>query len=379
MSSPSPPRTGTGSGTHYDSPRTYDSGHTLSSSVATKSARLRPPRSLPPWIDSFDDKQGSVSDDQLRLLRPPTRAVPPQHNSSPSDPQRRISKDGFVDPHDPLVGQSQETRGKIPHFMRYGRASMRGRKWDHLRSAEPVIVPGHKPALTSQPSIAWQDFVHSSAWGRMTNEDSKVEDIEALHDLQPNFNTPARHPYNAQDAKISRKKRSLAPYKRIWYMAIRHSLAPLMFRLSVMVTSIIALAIAARIHQLEDIDSTDSAEETQSVVAVAVDCVAIPYIGYMIWDEYTGKPLGLRSVASKISLVLLDLFFIIFKSASTALAFESLVYHNLSDPAVRNLSKALAAFMLIGLIAWSMNFAVNIFRTVERLGGGEDDGMHGHN
>jgi hypothetical protein len=262
--------------------------------------------------------------------------------------------------------------------MRYGRASMRGRKWDHLRSAEPVIVPGHKPALTSQPSIAWQDFVHSSAWGRMTNEDSKVEDIEALHDLQPNFNTPARHPYNAQDAKISRKKRSLAPYKRIWYMAIRHSLAPLMFRLSVMVTSIIALAIAARIHQLEDVDSSDSAEETQSVVAVAVDCVAIPYIGYMIWDEYTGKPLGLRSVASKISLVLLDLFFIIFKSASTALAFESLVYHNLSDPAVRNLSKALAAFMLTGLIAWSMNFAVNIFRTVERLGGGEDDGIHGH-
>lgn len=260
--------------------------------------------------------------------------------------------------------------------MRYGRASMRGRKWDHLRSAEPVIVPGHKPALTSQPNIVWQDFVQSSAWGRMTNEDSKVVDVEALNDLQPNFNTPARHPYDAQEARVSRKKRTLAPYKRLWNIAIRHSLAPLMFRLSVMVTSIIALAIAARIHLLEDVDSTDSAEETQSIVAVAVDCVAIPYIGYMIWDEYTGKPLGLRSVVSKISLILLDLFFIIFKSASTALAFESLVYHNLSDTAVRSLSKALAAFMLMGLIAWTMNFAVNIFRTVERLGGGEDDGLH---
>jgi hypothetical protein len=211
----------------------------------------------------------------------------------------------------------------------------------------------------------------------MTNEDSKVMDVEALNHLQPNFNTPARHPYNAQEARISRKKRTLAPYKRLWNIAIRHSLAPLMFRLSVMVTSIIALAIAARIHLLEDVDSTDSAEETQSIVAVAVDCVAIPYIGYMIWDEYTGKPLGLRSVVSKISLILLDLFFIIFKSASTALAFESLVYHNLSDTAVKSLSKALAAFMLMGLIAWTMNFAVNIFRTVERLGGGEDDGLHG--
>ncbi|KAM5348370.1 hypothetical protein ACJ41O_008194 [Fusarium nematophilum] len=373
MTSPSPPRTGT----NYDSPRTHDSGRTLSSSVDSRGPRHRPPRSLPPWINSYEDKHGSVSDDQLRLLHPPSRAVQPQHNSSPSDPQRRVSKDGFIDPDDPLVGQGQATRGKIPHILRYGRASMRGRKWDHLRSAEPVIVPGYKPAMAAQPSIAWQDFVHSSNWGRMPNEESKVVDMDALHNLQPTFNGPAYQPYNAMEARISRKKRTLAPYKRIWNMAIRHSLAPLIFRLTVMVTSIVALGIAARIHKLEDVDSKDTAEETQSVVAVAVDCVAIPYIGYMIWDEYTGKPLGLRSVVSKISLILLDLFFIIFKSASTALAFESLVYHNLTDTAVRNLSKALAAFMLIGLMAWTMNFAVNIFRTVERLGGGEDDGAHG--
>ncbi|UPK97399.1 hypothetical protein LCI18_008334 [Fusarium solani-melongenae] len=373
MTSPSPPRTGT----LYDSPRTHDSGRTLSSSLDSRTPRLRPPRSLPPWIDSYEEKHGSVSDDQLRLLHPPLRAVQPQHNSSPSDPQRRVSKDGFIDPDDPLVGQGQGTRGKIPHILRYGRASMRGRKWDHLRSAEPVIVAGYKPAMTAQPSMAWTDFVHSSAWGRMPNEESKVVDMEAFRDLQPSFNDPARQPYNALEARISRRKKTLGPYKRLWYLATRHSLAPLMFRLTVMVTSIIALSIAARIHKLEDVDSSGTAEETQSVVAVAVDCVAIPYIGYMIWDEYTGKPLGLRSVVSKISLILLDLFFIIFKSASTALAFESLVYHNLTDTAVRNLSKALAAFMLIGLMAWTMNFAINIFRTVERLGGGEDDGAHG--
>lgn len=156
-------------------------------------------------------------------------------------------------------------------------------------------------------------------------------------------------------------------------MVIRHSLAPLLFRLVVLITSIIALSIAAKIFEIEDRDEGDTAEETQSLVAIVVDCVAVPYICYMVWDEYTGKPLGLRSVKSKISLILLDLFFIIFKSASTALAFESLVYHNLTDSAVRALSKALAAFMLIGLMAWTMNFAVNIFCTVERLGGGEDD------
>ncbi|KAI5463192.1 hypothetical protein BGZ63DRAFT_186121 [Mariannaea sp. PMI_226] len=359
---------------------TQDSARTGSTSYNSRAPRLRPPRSLPPWIDSYEENYGSVSDDQLRLLNPPARAVQPQHNSSPTDPQRRVSIDGFVELDDPLRGQARGARGRIPHVLRYGRASMRGRKWDHLRSAEPVIISGFKPLVKStEPSIAWNDFVRSSSYGHMLHEESTVLDYEAMTSLQPNFGNPALEPYSVLDSKTPRRKRTLAvaPYKRVWNMMIRHSLAPLLFRLSVMVTSILALGIAARIHKIEDIDSEESAEEAQSIVAVAVDCVAIPYLAYMIWDEYTGKPLGLRPVSSKISLILLDLFFIIFKSASTALAFESLVYHNLEHAAVRDLSEALAAFMVIGLILWTMNFAVNIFRTVERLGGSEDDAAHG--
>jgi hypothetical protein len=93
----------------------------------------------------------------------------------------------------------------------------------------------------------------------------------------------------------------------------------------------------------------------------------------MTWDEYTGKPLGLRSAMSKISLILLDLVFIIFKSASTALAFESFIYHNTLQSSIIHLSMALAAFQLVGLISWSMTFTINVFRTVKRLGGGDDD------
>ncbi|KAF7553564.1 hypothetical protein G7046_g7068 [Stylonectria norvegica] len=377
MTSSSPPRTGTTTG----SPETHDSSNTLNSVVESRALRLRPPRSLPPWIGSYEEKYGSASDDQLRLLRPPTRSVQPTHNATPSETQRRVSQDGYVDWDDPLQGQGQGVRGKIPHILRYGRASKHGRKWDHLRSAEPVIIAGYKPTTykpaTAQPIVAWTDFVHSSAWGHMHNEESRVVDVDALNKQQPGFNQPLAFPYDPLDAKTSRRKRTLAPYKRVWNMALRHTFAPLLFRMIVMVTSILALGISARIYLLEDIDKHETAEETQSIIAVVVDCVAIPYIGYMIWDEYTGKPLGLRSAVNKISLILLDLFFIIFKSASTALAFESLVYHNLTDERVKNLSKALAAFMLIGLMSWTMNFAVNIFRTIERLGGGEDDGALG--
>lgn len=286
-----------------------------------------------------------------------------------------MSKDGFIDYEDTQLGPARESRAKIPHFLRYGRASQRGRKWDHLRSAEPVIVHSYHPTVAGlSTGSEWHDFIHSSAWGRPQGEESELVDAEMLEKLQPNFGRrPMEGEYEDMAAKASKRRRAIAPYKRVWNVVMRHSLSPLLFRLIVMVTSILVLGVAGRIYYLEDSFDKDSAERTQSVVAIVVDCVAIPYIGYMIWDEYTGKPLGLRSAVSKMSLILLDLFFIIFKSASTALAFESLIYHNVTEATVRELAKALAAFMLIGLIAWTMTFSVNIFRTVERLGGGEDE------
>ena len=328
------------------------------------------------WIDSYEERYGPAPEDQLRLLNPPARAVRPQHNATPNEPRRRVSKDGFETWDDPQLGPAQAVQARIPHFLRYGRAPMRGRKWDHLRSAEPVIVARHSPA-TSKPAMAWQDFIHSSAWGHMPNEDSEVVDYEVMKKLQPTFDQNVDMQDNSHAEKASRRRRTVVFYKRVWNIILQHSLSPLLFRLAVMVTSVLALGIAARIYYLEDAVDRDSAERTQSAVAVVVDCVAIPYIGYMIWDEYTGKPVGLRSGVSKVRLILLDLFFIIFKSASTALAFESLVYHNVRDGSLLHLSMALGAFELVGLISWTMNFTVNIFRTVERLGGGGGDNDSG--
>ena len=330
---------------------------------------------IPAWIDSYQGGHGPPANEQLKLLRPPN-TIRPQHNALPTEPQRRVSKDGFIDYEDAQLGPAQGSRHRIPHFLRYGRASQRGRKWDHLRSAEPVIVPSYHPTTAGLATGSeWHDFIHSSAWGRTQNEESELVGPGELEKLQPNFGLPAEAPFSVQAARAyaSRRRRAIAPYKRVWNLVMRHSLSPLLFRLIVMITSIVALGVAGRIYYLEDSVDKDSAERTQSVVAIVVDCVAIPYIGYMIWDEYTGKPLGLRSAVSKMSLILLDLFFIIFKSASTALAFESLIYHNVTESTVRQLAKALATFMLVGLISWTMTFTVNIFRTVERLGGGEEE------
>ena len=255
--------------------------------------------------------------------------------------------------------------------MLLGKNAERGRKWDHLRTAEPVIVPRYSRATPGSP---WRDFLQSSRYGRLPNEEfTEVVDPEVLDKLQPNFNNPVDVP-RADDASRSRVTRTVVLYKRAWNLILRHPLVPLAFRLIVLLTSIMALALSARIFQIESLERETSSEITQSIVAIVVDTVAIPYIGYMTWDEYTGKPLGLRPAAQKVSLVLMDLFFIIFKSSSTTLAFEALVYHNAGDVPVRQYSQALAAFQTVSLISWSLTFAVNVFRLVQKLGGREDDG-----
>ncbi|KAF4587247.1 DEHA2D15422p-like protein [Ophiocordyceps camponoti-floridani] len=352
----------------------YDEPVSLSTESITVDGtplRLRPARSLPPWIDSYEDRYGPPTEEQLRLLKAPERILHTQRNAVPKEPTRRVSKDGFVDWDDPQLGPAKDARSGVPHFLRYGRASKRGRRWDHLRTAEPVIISGHRLA-TSQPSPTWKEFLDASSWGHIPNEKSEVVDYDVLKKMQPSFDGlgPVL-PFHAE-SKGSRRRKTLSFSKRLWIAMMRSSLSPLLFRLIVVVTSILALGVASRIFQREEAVDREGAERTQSLFAVAVDCLAIPYIGYMLYDEYTGKPVGLRSGVSKIRLILLDVLFIIFKSASTALAFESIVYHRIDELQAWQLSAVLGVFELVGLMSWTMNFVVNVFRTVERLGGGAD-------
>jgi hypothetical protein len=147
-----------------------------------------------------------------------------------------------------------------------------------------------------------------------------------------------------------------------------HPLVPLLFRLIVLTTSVIALGLAGSVHHLSN--HHGFGQNPSTTMAVVVDVVAVPYILYITWDEYTGKPLGLRSPKAKIRLVLLDLFFIIFESANLALAFGSLtdqdgtckIGENGDNINLCHRVKALCAILMIALVAWSLTFAVSIFR-----------------
>lgn len=151
-----------------------------------------------------------------------------------------------------------------------------------------------------------------------------------------------------------------------------HPLVPLIFRITVLTTSCIALGLSCSIFHLSS--KYSYRQNASTIMAIVVDVVAIPYIIYFTWDEYTGKPLGLRSPKAKIRLVLLDLFFIIFESANISLAFLALTDEDgtcqAGDSTPDNLVicgrvRALAGILMVALIAWNATFAISIFRYVE--------------
>lgn len=75
---------------------------------------------------------------------------------------------------------------------------------------------------------------------------------------------------------------------------------PLVFRLTVFAFSAAALAIAAEIYVTVNRVNSDGlpsrcAPRASTYMALAVDSVALPYLGYVTWDEYMSKPYAGRT------------------------------------------------------------------------------------
>ncbi|CAK7564373.1 MAG: hypothetical protein SEPTF4163_002262 [Sporothrix epigloea] len=255
------------------------------------------------------------------------------------------------------------------------------------------------PAWWYDPETQWRGFIESSRYPHPLNEKSEIIDDEEMARLHPDFgyNGILRPKVGGGDGgggvghfhrNHKRSKYSdKAFYERIWLTLLHHPLGPLACRLTVLMTSIVALVLAVTIFRHEklgslsglgkgdessnDIGSLQLAdaqqERSQIIVAIVVDIVAVPYIGYITLDDYTGKPLGLRPTQERIRLILTDLFFIIFKSASTALGFEAMIFFNTEQS--QGLLRALGSFELIGLVSWALTLTINIFREIARLGG----------
>ncbi|BFZ61483.1 hypothetical protein YB2330_002549 [Saitoella coloradoensis] len=221
---------------------------------------------------------------------------------------------------------------------------------------------------------------------------------------QQGLNTPWHHAdptstsYFPDDARLRRERTTSSiivtdganahKKQRTWWTKtqvrfLNNPFIPLAMRSVQWLVSLLALAFAANAVQLSKEHGFD--QRPSAIMAIAVDGVALIYLIYITWDEYKGKPLGLRSPKVKMRLVMLDLLFIIFLSANLALAFDTLfdnqwgcrIEGGQSYPGALNTSvnvrgvcrrmEALAAFLFLGLVGWVAGFTVSVFRIVERV------------
>lgn len=181
------------------------------------------------------------------------------------------------------------------------------------------------------------------------------------------------------------KRADLLPsLKRIFVI---NPLVPLALRICIIFFSGCALGLASTIYEFSDREyqGVKITQQPSTIMAIVVQCCAIVYVCYISYDEYSGKPLGLRDPLGKMKLIMLDLLFIIFSSANLSLTFNTLYddqwvcqdgtdsgSHRSDDfvPTVSSIcerQRALTAFLFLVLSLWVLTFTISIIRVVDRV------------
>lgn len=161
---------------------------------------------------------------------------------------------------------------------------------------------------------------------------------------------------------------------------------PLTLRIIIFIMALISLGLSVRIFQNSRVQAliNDRTVPIQSsvIMSIVVNTLAVTYTIYIAWNEFNGKPIGLRDSTSKMMMILMDLLFIIFTSATLALAFNSRFDDywvcnraeqddqlGFSFPYIAYICRkqdALVSFMFIMVFFWVSTLIIMILKIVRR-------------
>jgi hypothetical protein len=267
------------------------------------------------------------------------------------------------------------------NFMPTPKSNVPGRKFDHAREGAPVTLG----TPISDSALKWKQFAQASShYGdhgdRPVSSRGQIVDDNWMKENMPDLETPWE-PIDGDKENVktkgfwlfstSKRKRKLMRFHRT---IMNHPMVPAVARMVVLIFSILALSLAGAIFHHSD--SAGCENNSSTWMAIIVDVVAILYTVYITYDEYTSKPLGLRSHNAKMSLIFLDLAFIVFESANLSLAFQALTDDKWAcrdsdryqacpyQRPICSRQKALTATLLIALFAWLGTFTISTLRYV---------------
>ncbi|KAL6719940.1 hypothetical protein ACLMJK_001861 [Lecanora helva] len=296
-------------------------------------------RTIPAWVRSLDENNEELNwgGQSLPFLPPNTKVA--QHNNTPTT---RFSY-----------------RIKPPDDSEF----------DHRR-ARKVDATQNRPQTKSR----WKAFTEASAYPTISPNGGEVVTADWLAQYGADYSRPwlADVIDDGDPEKGVTSPHLFQVKRRTWYVraqrtVLRSPIIPMVIRIIVWFFSAIALGLAASIHHLTNLPHNKFKQTASTNMAISVDAVAMVYLLYITYDEYSGKPLGLRSARAKMRLIFLDLFFIVFDSANLSLAFENVCYGsspNLDPDGICPRQKGLASVLLIALIAWLLTFSISVMRSV---------------
>lgn len=303
-------------------------------------------RVIPTWAHTLDENPAESDPLSNELPFIPPRAQVASHNGSPSS--------------------KQKFKADPP----------RGRLFDFQRES---ITPTPR-APFSEDAPRWRDFARSSAYPPEPGEAGEIVTEDWLVQNGGDYSRAwlASSETGDADSDVAHLFKFRQQRKVWWKRAQRtilHSpVIPLIIRTIVWLFSLVALALGASIHKISyDSKARNLVNGPSPNMAIIVDAIALIYIFYITYDEYTGKPLGLRSAKGKMRLIFLDLVFIVFDSANLSLAFAAVTdsYASCDDGVLQanicRRQKALASVLLIALIAWLLTFSISVTRLIERV------------
>jgi len=238
-------------------------------------------RSIPPWVHTENDDDDESS--QRQRLLPLPSAIPASHHYLPAPP----------------------TQHKAP-----------GRKWDHLRNAEPAMID--QPMQTNQQrwlpymmsgphprgiegarivSDAWMDenMTHMNVPWEPSQQDQPSEKPKGFWLL-----SPARQRKTFRRIRVSRG--SFHATAITWTrhsnisqrIILKNPYVPLVFRLLVLTFTLAGLGLGARVYheanRITRVAGVNCNKRASTYMAIILDSIAVPYICYITWDEYLSKP-----------------------------------------------------------------------------------------
>lgn len=283
-----------------------------------------------------------------------------------------------------------------------------GRKWDSYRTAEPGLLS----APIADHQTRWLPFMQSGPNPGEYRGEGRVMSPQWMADNVPVFNRQFEEEDNKDPEAATRipggfkgimyrgkwlisPERQEKTVRLFWRLLLKNAFVPLLFRITILTFSAAALGVSATIYEKVQSVNNDNDEYNQcaprasTYMGIIVSTIAIPYVGYVTWDEYMSKPLGLRSVATKTLLLLCDLYFIVFSASNLSLAMSALLDDSWAcyDSSVQQVGnevimigktcpnnsticyqqRALTGVLLVSLIAWLLCFSISVLRVVEKL------------